>query len=619
MFRSDSNDTRSDKINQDTETQDSPKQFETLGKMKIVADKEISDASMLQPPTATYFPHSGCLPEARKVDRSRFPLKVELRPFVNKVGGHTAIFKLSRRAVCKALVNRENSWYETIEVRHPEILKFMPQYIGVLNVRYKSVDNADDRQERFLPEVVLDDNTHIIPKSLWSEYSIEKPAHKEGSTTVNKKLQELVIKEVFEPIKNHARIARNTRESQGKHRLSIPNQERPIFREHLVHSFEGPAKSLAEEGLEKKQLSLLDLSTVQSDEAFPSRETIINAVKSMSNVQPLFQVGAQDDDIEDNASSLSNSPTNSVFDDEEGYTETNNDLLSLADANVPDSNLACKIEKFILLEDLTINMLKPCVLDLKMGTRQYGVEATAKKMASQRQKCARTTSLKLGVRMCGMQVWDKLSGEYVFHDKYYGRRLKEGAEFANCLTQFLYDGVSGYSVIRNIPVIIDKLQELTVIFRKLKGYRMYGSSLLFMYDGSPPTDHMLRPNLIVRIIDFAQCITGEDALPPHALFPPRHVGTADNGYLTGLDTLKNYFEKAFKHVSGADYYEFNKFRSAHQDTKLTKADRLNHAFKSWLVTDRLAAEKLAGPIKAFEIADNPIFVDSVESDHDVSD
>lgn len=62
------------------------------------------------------------------------------------------------------------------------------------------------------------------------------------------------------------------------------------------------------------------------------------------------------------------------------------------------------ISECIMLENLTFKFRYPCVLDLKMGTRQYGDDAPESKRKSQTAKAANTTTITLGVRLVGMQV-----------------------------------------------------------------------------------------------------------------------------------------------------------------------------------------------------------------------
>ena len=75
--------------------------------------------------------------------------------------------------------------------------------------------------------------------------------------------------------------------------------------------------------------------------------------------------------------------------------------LSDKQCSTTGTNWLCE---YIVLEDLTQGMLRPCVLDIKMGTQQHGKFASASKVKSHTLKCQRTTSFEMGLRLCGMQV-----------------------------------------------------------------------------------------------------------------------------------------------------------------------------------------------------------------------
>ncbi|XP_071808545.1 uncharacterized protein [Asterias amurensis] len=141
---------------------------------------------------------------------------------------------------------------------------------------------------------------------------------------------------------------------------------------------------------------------------------------------------------------------------------------------------------YLKINDVTTRFRKPCIMDVKIGSKSYEDGVSLRKVELAKQKYPNLE--KIGFQILGMRVYHPATDEFECQDKFYGRSLHvdnaiEG--FARYLN--VVDGIR----IDVIPEFLKQLKQIQRWFMNQKQLHFFSSSLLFVYEGATPANSMM--------------------------------------------------------------------------------------------------------------------------------
>jgi hypothetical protein len=207
----------------------------------------------------------------------------------------------------------------------------------------------------------------------------------------------------------------------------------------------------------------------------------------------------------------------------------------------PDCPFGISEGAHLLLNDLTINFSKPCVMDLKMGTQTYEPDAPEEKCLRESGKYLQQTQF--GFRIVGMRIYDPKHADadskgFRHFDKSYGRSLTTRESLLKAMQLFFSAGIkpvdpaqaqnntntNGNGDVqekvrtRAISNMLLELRPFRRFFDENKSLRFYASSLLIVCDVSKEN------TASIKMIDFGRV---------------RRDPAGDHACSIGLSTLKH--------------------------------------------------------------------------------
>lgn len=191
------------------------------------------------------------------------------------------------------------------------------------------------------------------------------------------------------------------------------------------------------------------------------------------------------------------------------------------------------IGDYLILRDIAEGFFEPNIIDVKIGARTYGPDASESKMAQEDSKYV-GTKRPFGYSVTGMIVHSlKESGKLIKYDRSFGKDLK--SEEVALIPETFFDVKSRF-VPELMEIMIEQMSQIFDLFDEQRKYKMFASSLLLAYDAAVVKKYVegtidrsqLGKWISVRVIDFAHVFPAE--------------GERDDNFLSGLENLLTLFK-----------------------------------------------------------------------------
>ena len=249
----------------------------------------------------------------------------------------------------------------------------------------------------------------------------------------------------------------------------------------------------------------------------------------------------------------------------------------------PPNRLQSRPGKWISLGDLTADLTRPCVLDIKIGRIQHTPDFSEAKRLESLEKvffvcfclfflvgsarvdcvfarffsqcvcssshCAQvnsSTSRTLGLRICGMKLWSHRTNQASSATKNWGKKSVTESNFTAALARFVDDEhVDGPR--RSLPPLFaDRVSALVDAIESTDHQlRWISTSVLLLYDSAATTEEALQRSASVHLIDFA------NTWPAAESFSKDEVGFED-----GLRTLASKLREVTAYNCWPTTYEY---------------------------------------------------------------